>query len=1319
MTAKGAVLTVDHGPFIVRYTNDHHGMRQDFLVNTRPKGNDALQVNMLMSGPLLAHNAGPDIIEFMAPAANGNFEGPKFSYHGLLAWDARGKILPARMHSQGSTLKILVEDLGAIYPITIDPLSSNADALLQANEPGAAFGSCTSSAGDVNGDGFSDLLVGAPDFDQGAGEEGAVFLFSGSASGVSTTPDWIWNGDQAGAHVGYAVATAGDVNGDGISDVLVGSPDRSNGQLNEGQVLLFFGGPTGLSATPDRTFESNQIGARMGASVATAGDLNGDGFSDILIGVPLFDFGQTDEGIVLVYNGSLTGPGVSASLIIQRDQVGANFGASLSCAGDVNGDGFSDVVIGAPLYDNTQTDEGGVFVYHGSAAGLGSVPNASRFRGQVGAQLGFSVSFAGDVNGDGYSDVIVGSPLLSGALSQQGQALLYRGSSTGIAASPTWTHNGGQANARAGSSVTGLGDLNGDGHADVAIGLPGYSNGQSNEGQVRIFKGVATLAGLSLTASWSFESQQVAAAMGSWVGAAGDVNGDGLADLVVGAPFFDSGEADEGVAMVFHGRTSMPLTTATWSVESDQVDAAMGECVARAGDVNGDGFSDVLVGAPLYTNGQVREGRVMLYSGSSTGLTSSPAWTAESNQAEARFGFSVGTAGDVNGDGYSDMIVGAPYYSNGQVEEGRAFLYLGSATGLASTPAWTFESNQTGARLGWSVSTAGDVNGDGYSDVIVGAYLYAATLTAEGRSYVFLGSATGLSATPVWIWDSGQINAFSGISVGLAGDVNGDGYDDVIIGAPFYDNAFSTEGAAFLFHGSPTGPENTYSWSAFGGMGSPQMGNLAGHAGDVNGDGYSDVFVAISRGSNGHASEGLVRIYHGSPNGLSASPALILEGGQDDARLGTGAAHAGDVNGDGYSDLILGAPKASSFYLNEGRALLHLGGPGGLSATPAWTATGGQTGVNLGSSVSGAGDLNGDGYADLLVGTPLYANGQSNEGRATMYLGNSGVGIARRTRQYRSDLTTPVQTGNNTFDLGCAWGVGQFARSPLGRGRMRIATEIKGHGPPFSGNPISNGMGITDEGVGWTNGGLSGLELTQLVATTPLNTSHPTWRTRVRYHPATSINGQMLGPWYHAGIHDIQVPSLKVELTPCGPLPIDLIEFSGSCVNGRVQIRWTTLSELDIDQFHIEYSMDGVQWDHAGSTRAIGNSHATTQYVWQGGPEQEDRAYYRLETSSPSGERVVERTLAAPRCTETSNELHVFPNPVQNGTIQVIWDGTNGHLLRVNDLMGHIVAHVAPDTQDGRTTFRFHSGTLSSGTYFGVLLDPSGIKLATARIIVL
>ena len=182
-------------------------------------------------------------------------------------------------------------------------------------------------------------------------------------------------------------------------------------------------------------------------------------------------------------------------------------------------------------------------------------------------------------------------------------------------------------------------------------------------------------------------------------------------------------------------------------------------------------------------------------------LATSPSWTAESDQNNAFFGVSVGTAGDVNGDGYSDVIVGAFNFDNGQTDEGRAYVYHGSATGLSATAAWTAESNQATAYFGWSVGTAGDANGDGYSDVIVGAYGYDNGQTEEGRAYVYHGSATGLSASAAWTAESNQASANFGFSVGAAGDVNGDGYSDVIVGARLYDNGQTDEGRAYVYHG--------------------------------------------------------------------------------------------------------------------------------------------------------------------------------------------------------------------------------------------------------------------------------------------------------------------------------------------------------------------------------------------------------------------------------------------------------------------------------------------------------------------------------------
>ena len=301
---------------------------------------------------------------------------------------------------------------------------------------------------------------------------------------------------------------------------------------------------------------------------------------------------------------------------------------------------------------------------------------------------------------------------------------------------------------------------------------------------------------------------------GNSVSTAGDVNGDGYSDVIVGANLYDNGENDEGRAYLYQGSATGLSTTSNWTAESDQFSALFGVSVSSAGDVNGDGYSDVIVGAYLYDNGQTNEGRAYLYQGSATGLSTTAAWTAESDQASANFGISVSSAGDVNGDGYSDVIVGAYRYDNAEINEGKVYVYYGSAAGLSTTANWTSESDQAGAFFGYAVSTAGDVNGDGYSDVIVGAYTYSNGESQEGRAYVYQGSATGLSTTANWTAESDQVNALFGYSVSSAGDVNGDGYSDVIIGANGYDNGQSDEGRAYVYQGSATGLSTTANWTA-------------------------------------------------------------------------------------------------------------------------------------------------------------------------------------------------------------------------------------------------------------------------------------------------------------------------------------------------------------------------------------------------------------------------------------------------------------------------------------------------------------------------
>jgi hypothetical protein len=225
--------------------------------------------------------------------------------------------------------------------------------------------------------------------------------------------------------------------------------------------------------------------------------------------------------------------------------------------------------------------------------------------------------------------------------------------------------------------------------------------------------------------------------------------------------------------------------------------------------------------------------------------------------------------------------------------------------------------------FGYAVASAGDVNGDGYDDIVVGAYQNDDGGSDAGKAYVYLGSASGLSATAPWIVTGEAGDDYFGYAVASAGDVNGDGYDDVIVGAHGNNDGGNDIGKAYVYLGSASGLSTTASWTATGEVAYDYFGSFVASVGDVNGDGYDDVIVSAN-------------------------------GGDD----GSFVASVGDVNGDGYDDVIVSANGGD----DAGKAYVYLGSASGLSTTASWTATGEAAYDHFGKSVASAGDVNGDGF---------------------------------------------------------------------------------------------------------------------------------------------------------------------------------------------------------------------------------------------------------------------------------------------------------------------------------------------------------------------
>jgi hypothetical protein len=923
-------------------------------------------------------------------------------------------------------------------------------------------------------------------------------MSSFNLSALNGQNGFIIKGIDNGDNSGYSVSNAGDINRDGIDDLIIGAPDADpNGQFDAGESYVVFGSRLGfgfifnlssLNGTDGFAINGMDQFDNSGRSVSSAGDVNGDGIGDLIIGAPNADpNGQFDAGESYVVYGSSLGFGTALSLsslsgtngfIINGIDGNDNSGFSVSSAGDVNGDGIDDLLIGTRV---AQSGVGKSYVVFGRSRRLRATLNLSTLNGANGFLIngidggddyGFSVSSAGDVNGDGIDDLIIGaSDADPNGQASAGKSYVLFGNSRGFSAALNLSFlngtngfviNGIDEFDYSGNSVSGAGDVNGDGIDDLIIGARNAdSNGQDRSGKSYVvfgssrgFSSTLNLSTLNGDNGFVINGINEFDFSGSSVSSAGDVNGDGISDLIIGAPFAETnGRSFTGESYVVFGSSrgfSSALNLSTLSGDNGFVINGIGggdnsgNSVGSAGDVNGDGIDDLIIGADRvspYSQYDVGESYVIF--GSSDLGNAPPELKLDTNgfvingvDVGESSGRSVSGAGDVNGDGIDDLIIGAGFTAPyNRFFPSKSYVVFGSSRGFRSDlNLFTLNGNNGFVingiprdRFSESVSNAGDVNGDGIDDLIIGASDASSNgQELSGKGYVVFGSSRGfhavfnpstLNGTNGFVINGADRADRSGVSVSRAGDVNSDGIDDLIIGAPDADpNGQSRAGKSYVMFGSRRGFSSVLNLSALNGSNGfaingidkfDNAGVSVSNAGDVNGDSIDDLIIgANSADPNGKSEAGESYVVFGRSRGFSSTFNLstlngtngfVINGINRDDYSGSSVSRAGDVNGDGIDDLIIGSRALADFRTGQSyvvfgssRGFNSAVNPSSLNGTNGFVINGIDLGDGFGFSVSDAGDVNGDGIDDLIIGAPgADPNGQAIAGESYVVFGSS------------------------------------------------------------------------------------------------------------------------------------------------------------------------------------------------------------------------------------------------------------------------------------------------------------------------------------------